>query len=435
MDLRSAVSDPAPSDLLAIHAAIFRAAGVAPGPHASEDLNATHFPSDLLSLKLGPLLRIILFAGSIREDDRLRPKQKSFAATNLVAATMIDRAAVSLLRDWPHPFHDALRRMLPPDADDPGALSFSRIFGNFYRHLFCVLSASESAFMREEFEQFVVTDWKGLIRGTHRHFSETVRARSQWVCANEVEKTAQTSSRRVMDLVRTHQIKGAFLNAPNRTECWVRRESLTQWIANRDAELARYMLRPEVERTLGLKNITVTAVADAGAIRYVRGPIKDFPSGYAYFLREDVMKIQQAFERYAVPTQEYVKPGIFIALRHAIKNFLGRGPGLAAVIQAVVEGSLTPVGYLKPDAAKHCSFRWNSKHGCAARPRRVPHVGFCNVPWHKLRFQPLIVARLAMNSDNRWAFPFAFNIPVAGYCGSLHVCVPVVSRDSRSLRR
>ena len=105
------------------------------------------------------------------------------------------------------------------------------------------------------------------------------------------------------------------------------------------------MLRPEVERTLGLKNITVTAVADAGAIRYVRGPIKDFPSGYAYFLREDVMKIQQAFERYAVPTQEYVKPGIFIALRHAIKNFLGRGPGLAAVIQAVVEGSLTPVGY------------------------------------------------------------------------------------------
>jgi len=347
MDLRSATADPASSDLLAVHAAIFHAAGVAPGPCAGEDLSAAGFPPELLRLKLGPLLRLILFAGSIREEDRLRLKQRPFAATNLVAATAVDRAAVSLLRDWPRPFHEVLRRMLPPVNDDPSALNFSRIFGNFYRHLFCVLSPSEFGFLREEFQRFVVADWKGLIRGNHRYFSKTVRAQSHWVCSNEAEKIARTTGNRVMDLVRTHQIDGVFLKASSRTECWVRRESLNRWIADRDADLARYMLRPDVERTLGLKNITVTAVAAAGAIRYVRGPNKDFPSGYAHFRREDVMRIREAFERHAVPTRDYAKPGACIALRHAMKNFLGRRSGLAAVIQAVVDGNLAPVGYAK----------------------------------------------------------------------------------------
>lgn len=344
MDLRSAAADPAPNDLLAINAAIFRAAGASPGPYAEEALRAAGFSPGLLRLKLGRLLRLILFAGSIREGDRLRPKQQPFAATNLVAARAIDRAAVSLLRDWPRPFHEVLRRMLPPVGDDPSALNFSQVFGNFYRHLFRVLAPSEFGFLREEFERFVVADWKGLIRGNHRYFSETVRAQSLWVCSNEAEKMARTTANRIMELVRTRDIDGVFLNASSRTECWVRRESLNQWIAKRDAELARYMVRPEVERTLGLKNITVTAVAAAGAIRYVRGPNKDFPSGYDYFLREDVLKIQQAFERHAVPTQNYEKPGICIALRHAMKNFLGR-LGLAAVIRAMADGKLAPVGY------------------------------------------------------------------------------------------
>src|SRR3984893_15904837 len=39
------------------------------------------------------------------------------------------------------------------------------------------------------------------------------------------------------------------------------------------------------------------------------------------------------------------KPGEFIALRHAMKNYLGSDSGPAAVIRAVVDGSLIPAGY------------------------------------------------------------------------------------------
>ena len=45
------------------------------------------------------------------------------------------------------------------------------------------------------------------------------------------------------------------------------------------------------------------------------------------------------------PQMEYSSPGELIALRQAMKNFLGRDSGLAAVIRAVVDGHLAPVGY------------------------------------------------------------------------------------------
>jgi hypothetical protein len=57
------------------------------------------------------------------------------------------------------------------------------------------------------------------------------------------------------------------------------------------------------------------------------------------------MKIKNAFERHALPALEYSKPGEQIALRHALRNYLGRDSGLPAVIRAVVDGALVPVAY------------------------------------------------------------------------------------------
>jgi hypothetical protein len=325
VDLRTAPADPAPRELLAIQALIYQASGVTLTEQAQEDLRAICLPPELERLELGSLLRMVVFAGSIGDDGSLRPKQRPFGATDLTGAKKIAREAAALFGEWPRPFHEALRRMLPVAAKDPSKLNFSRIYGNFYRHLFRVLSAGEAAFLRQEFERFVVAEWKGLIRGTHRYFSPSVHAQSHWVCPHDAEKLARTTSNRIMDLVRAGQIDGLFVKVSTRTECWVKRDSLSRWIVRRDSELARYMLRPEVEKALGIKNITATSIAEAGAIRYVRGPTCDFPVGVTYFLREDVMRIRDAFERYAAPVCDYVKPGSLIALRHAVKNFLGVG--------------------------------------------------------------------------------------------------------------
>jgi hypothetical protein len=240
--------------------------------------------------------------------------------------------------------------MLPPETENPAALNFKDIFGNFYRHLFRVLARGEFGFLHEVFERFVIEDWKGLIRGQHRYFSPVVRQKCYWVTASEAERMARMAGERVLDLVRQGQLHGIFLSVPGsggRTECWIRRESLNQWITHRDADLARYMARPEAKRALGLTDCTVVKVAAAGAIRYVKGPERNFPSGVFYFLREDVIMIKDAFENHAVAAKGYSIPGKLIALRHAIKNYLGRDSGLADVIRAVVGGNLAPVGCTK----------------------------------------------------------------------------------------
>jgi hypothetical protein len=105
------------------------------------------------------------------------------------------------------------------------------------------------------------------------------------------------------------------------------------------------MPRSEAIRSLGLTMSTVVRVAAAGAIRYVEGPERNFPKGCFFFLREDVMRIKDAFEKHSVPVPAYSNPGELIALLHAMKNYLGHGAALAAVIAAVIDGRLVPGGY------------------------------------------------------------------------------------------
>jgi hypothetical protein len=101
------------------------------------------------------------------------------------------------------------------------------------------------------------------------------------------------------------------------------------------------MSRPEARRTLGLGGATVLRVAQAGLIRYVQGSEHCFRPGF-YFLREDIQKIRQAFERHAVPVHECPTAGEFIALGN-VALYVGRDRGLPALIHAVVEGALVPV--------------------------------------------------------------------------------------------
>ncbi|HYL15787.1 MAG TPA: TniQ family protein [Terriglobales bacterium] len=346
LDFRQVTSEPADPGLVAINAIVCRAAKFTLAETAGVEVADFGFPPELLQLELGALLRFILFVGAINDGSILRRKQRPFRATDLAGAVAICRGAVALLRDWSRPLQAVLQRMIPQSAN-PSTLNFSDIFGNFYRHLFRVLPRREFGFLHDAFEEFVIKDWKGFIRGQHRYFSAAVRRNSHWVTANEAETIARISGTRIWDHARNGQLDAIFLNVRQggtRTECWIRRESLARWVAARDADLAPYMTRPEAEAALGLKNFTLSTVAAAGAIRYMKGPERNFPAGCFFFLREDVMKIKQAFEKHSVPVTEYSKPREFIALRHAMKNYLGRDSGLAGVIRAVVDGSLVPTG-------------------------------------------------------------------------------------------
>jgi len=236
--------------------------------------------------------------------------------------------------------------MVPEDVKDATDLKFNNVFGNFYFQLFRAFPRDEFGFVHNLFEEFVREDWKGLVRGQHRFFSASTREKSPWIALPKAAREARTDPKRIEDLVRQGQIAGEFFKLRRgRTQCWLKRDSLKQWVDIRDAEFARYVSRPEAARILGLADVTVLRVAQAGLIRYAQGPQHGLPRGFQFFLQEDVMKIKLAFEKHSVPLHEYSKPGELVALCHAIQTYLGRDSGLAAVIQAVVDGTLVPVAY------------------------------------------------------------------------------------------
>lgn len=104
------------------------------------------------------------------------------------------------------------------------------------------------------------------------------------------------------------------------------------------------MSGPEVKRLVGLKHETLMKIVQAGLIRYSKGVDRSFPNSFS-FRREDVMRIVSTFDKWKSQTCTDVTSGSSIALRRALKNYLGRDIGLPSVIRAVIEGKLSPVGY------------------------------------------------------------------------------------------
>jgi len=279
-DLRRIQSEPAEANLVAINAAIYHAAGF---PHGAgeADMNRAGFASALTNLRLDSLLRVISFAGSLQERARAFIHQSKFAS-HFDAAIQACCAAASLLRDWPHPFHEMLRRMVPDKDENPAALSLHDAYGKLYNRLSRRFPRDEFGFLHNAFEDFVTQNWKGLVRGQHRHHS-------QWVVAAEAGRLIGT--RHAAALVHSGELKGIFVKQRrgDHAECWIERESLNQWIAKRAEQFSCYMPRREAGLALGLTRTSVLKVAKAGLVRYVKGPEHHLPHGI-YLHREDVMK-------------------------------------------------------------------------------------------------------------------------------------------------
>jgi hypothetical protein len=342
--LRAITTEAASADLVAMNILIYRAAGFLPRSNTELELGDYHFPPQVARLRLGLLLRLIRSLGLLGEEERLCRRQRPFNGTDLTTAIQADQAAIAALRDWPRSWRKVLRGMVPEKTQNAAALSLSNSFGNFYRHLFYVLPRNEFGFLQEAFGAFAVEDWKGVVRGHCRAVSAGMREQSIWIPAQQAAAKARIDFQRIKRLVRQGTIRGIFHKVRRQhVECWIKRDSLDQWITARDTELAQYMSRPQARRTLGLDSRTILRVARAGLIRYVRGPKRHFPYGF-HFLREDIQKIKHAFEKHAVPVRDYSKAGELVALSHALL-YLGRNSGLPAVIRAVRDGALIPVGY------------------------------------------------------------------------------------------
>ncbi len=343
-DLRAVGGEPAEPLLLAINAAIYRAAGF-PYGQADTDIVKANFEPSLASHQLDPLLRLICFAGSTQEaSDEQRMNHRKVAA-DVQVAQRLGSAAGAILSDWPHRFHAMLRERMPRSTENPVAQSLRGVFGLVYGQMSRSFSQDEFAFIHKAFEAFILENWIGVERG--KFFSNVTREDSRWVSAKEVAGLTRSSSGRVAELVRCGELKGVFSKPKNvGGQCWISRRSLNCWLQKRDSEIGCYVSNLEASKILGLHHTAVFELARAGLIRYQKGSKYGFPRD-TYFHGDDIARIKHAFERHASPQDRTQKQsrGKLATLQHGLPIQFGWERVLSIAIRAVLDGTLVPVAH------------------------------------------------------------------------------------------
>jgi hypothetical protein len=243
----------AESELIAINAAIYRSAGFPIGI-GHFDLGNESLPVELAGLSLDDLIGFICACASFSNGDKSARKP---ALTYLGTAMSVAYQAARFLRKWPSGFHNRLRELLPVPENDRGVITFRGLYGDYYQYLLDAAHRVEFRFLTDAFDEFVMRDWPGLLRGQHRIVPQTMRGEKRWIPALQAAKRAGLTTSQITDLVRKGVLTGVFVNPPKgrgRVECWLDSTSLTQWVACRDADFGRFISQAEVMQLLGLNH-------------------------------------------------------------------------------------------------------------------------------------------------------------------------------------
>ncbi len=340
-DLRLMVPRQGTSPLLELTSIIYRAAKrPLPLPNCEGcDLSAA---PELSALPLHSLLSLISQMGSARLRTSMR--KNVVVVTDLNAAIRLCEAAARCLLHWPHGFHDLLREMAAERAEE---IRLSKVFGDLYRHLLRSFPLPEFAFVRNAFEQFLATEWRGVLRGQTHSVSPLVLRSRQWMPQPEALRVAEISVRILSALVEAGTIECRFVRPEGsriRIERWIERGSLQGWIEQRNQKRAQFGSVREVRQVLGISEATLAVLAADGILHQVEGSNLEIGEG-RFYDRADVAQIIDSFDAYASEICDSTPPGA-IRFGEAIRLFAGRS-GAGSIISSVLDGRLKPIARLR----------------------------------------------------------------------------------------
>lgn len=305
----------------------------------------TKYPPPLRWLQLGDLFRVIVFLGNAALSLSRGDSQPFRPGVTLQDSNQIVENAHAILLNWPHSLLSSLNQVR--DRNLVGGsfhLKLSHAFGSFYRYLFKELSAPQFEFIREVFENFVDVEWGGQFRSGSRRFENSANT-SRWVSASQAEKMVEGTPRKTfVRLVNDGTLRGVYKpqGKTAKSETWIERKSLEEWIKNE----ATMVPRSYAEKTLGVTGDAVMSLGRAGILKYKQNGMSGPWMAWS-FVKYEVDCIEMAFTKFrSVPVIS--KPNEkYIFLRHAVVSLIGYEVGFPAVVRAVLDGRLIPVGRAK----------------------------------------------------------------------------------------
>lgn len=334
-DLRQETSKPAPENLQRLSNTL------------QEKLfqkNQSH-PPPLTDLRVDQLQRMIRFLGTHMDPMPTPRPLKLRNVTQLDQSWPVSSLAAELIFQWPNAFHQALSHLNSSNAGEKQGLM--NTFRHAYTYLYRGFNAAEFWELREAFELWMATHWKGGIAKRNRRLPPELLKEVQWIPGTVAAEQLGISLPRVRHLVQEKRLDGEeSISAKGRRFIVVRRDQLEQI----SAEMVGEITMGEAMEMLGIGKIRMQRLLrllfpnarrtwdkvflpwriPRGEIESILDAVTDLP----------VLGIQEEHQ---------------VSLGYLLKYWGWSGEEVLALIEAVKAGTLKPKAFL--DGAKGIS-RW-----------------------------------------------------------------------------
>lgn len=340
-DLRKAKVKPASKYVLDLTKVIHQA--IQPLFEQSVSKNESNFCDELLALSLPGLLKIIQYVGNRFHPNYNKFSTINFKRNNLRQGMELVETAGKVLAEWPKNYHEQLR-IIKNNYQVKNAIekSVANVYGSYYRTLFKIIENAEFSFLRVSFERYLNMEWEGVYRTSL--ISNSANIHHRWLTVQQASKLADGIGKKgLRKLYVDGEIKGfeRQIQTTGQREVWLERNSLETWIS----ESKKWMMGQTASKLLGININNLRALGKAGLVNFKMGRVSGGESRGWIFEIKTINSIYEAFNKHHVPEIKYQKKGNdLIALQHAFNDLLNQESGVPAVIKAVLERKLIPIG-------------------------------------------------------------------------------------------
>lgn len=180
----------------------------------------------LATLDLEQSQQLIRFFGVSLLPEAGKKPLKIRQSGTMTTSWNVTSVAAEILADWPGNFHQMLER-IQKEAGPMKGHALNSAFGWTYQYLYRGLKGSAFDPVRQAFEEWLTTSWKGSFAKRNKRLMKEITPRLKWIPAKEARDVLGISASRLDRLLREGVLEGEeFVSKAGRRNCMVRRDQI-----------------------------------------------------------------------------------------------------------------------------------------------------------------------------------------------------------------
>ena len=245
----------------------------------SEKMEEAKFKNPLFSLDLKRLIQAVIFvAGQYIGDTDTTGKNLVPTIRNAELHALIVKA-FAVFEDWPNRYYEFLKYLQVHAKDVPYDTGLMKHFGQYYFSLYECMKSKQYNFMRDAFEQFLVSGWTGgYVTKKCRRLTNIGYLKTMHVSRGEAARMLKISHPWVSRLIEMGKLSGVVGKMGSRKFCVVDRCSLNDL----KASYRGLLTSDQAAKVAGIYANSFVELAREGILEALRGPSIDGYSSWMF---------------------------------------------------------------------------------------------------------------------------------------------------------